>query len=102
MDWSIRDNAQDRRFELADGDEVAGFVEYRLRDDVVTLLHTEVDSAFSGQGLGTALARGVLDEAASRRFSVIPRCPFIAGFIREHPEYADLVPARRRAEFGVG
>lgn len=101
MDWSVRDNSDQHRYEITKGEEIGGWVEYEVRDDVMAMRHTEVDSAYEGQGLGSKLARGALDDARARRLSVIPNCPFVAGYIKRHDEYADLVPSARRAEFGV-
>ena len=51
-----------------------------------------------GQGVGSAIARHVLDEARAKGQQVIPVCQFIAGWLRKHPEYVDIVqPASRRA-----
>lgn len=102
MDWSVRDHPQEHRYELTRGDEVAGRVEYKIRDDVMTVVHTEVDDAYEGKGLGSALLRGALDDARARELAVVPICPFTRSYLQRHPEYAELVPAERRAEFGVG
>jgi uncharacterized protein len=37
------------------------------------------------------LARFALDDARARGLRVRPDCPFVARFIRAHPEYQDLV-----------
>jgi predicted GNAT family acetyltransferase len=71
----------------------AGFSNYHLRDGVVTFMHTEVDPEFEGQGLGSALARGALDDARARGLQVKALCPFIASFLKRHPEYQDIVVA---------
>ncbi|HET7327952.1 MAG TPA: GNAT family N-acetyltransferase [Nocardioidaceae bacterium] len=102
MDWSLRDNSDRHRFEITRGDEIGGWVDYEQSDEAITLVHTEVDPAFEGEGLGSKLARGALDEARSRRLPVLPVCSFIAGYIQRHDEYVDLVPSTRRTEFGVG
>jgi predicted GNAT family acetyltransferase len=34
--------------------------------------------------------RGLLDIARVQRLKVLPKCPFVAGYIDKHPEYADL------------
>jgi len=87
----ITDNPGQHRFEgLLDG-EVAGFVIYRRDDDRLVLVHTEVDQRFEGQGVGSALARGVLDRLRTEGEVVVPECEFIAGWIDRHPDYADLV-----------
>ena len=88
----IRKNESENRFEaLVDG-EVAGFSAYQLTDLLVVFTHTEVDDAYEGQGVGSALARGALDgvrEEGSRK--VLPLCPFIKSWIDKHPDFADLV-----------
>ena len=68
-----------------------GFLAYRLHDDVIRLVHTEVLPAFSGQGHAATLDRGALDDARLRGLSVRPDCPFVASYIDKHPDYADLV-----------
>ena len=85
----VRDNAERQRFEL-DADGHVAFSEYRRDGDVLTIRHTEVPKAFEGRGIGSALARGLLELARTQRLKVRPLCPFIAGYIAKHPEYADL------------
>ena len=85
------DRPDERRFVITVDGETAGFATYRLRADVITFLHTEIEPAFGGRGLGARLATDALDDARRRRLRVIPICPFIATFIREHPAYQDLL-----------
>lgn len=99
----VTDNPAASRYELHVGSELAGFVTYKLRkhDTVISLLHTQVEPAFQGEHLATHLARFSLDDARQRGLSVLPFCPYIASWIRKHPDYADLVPQDRRADFGL-
>jgi uncharacterized protein len=97
----VTDNPAESRYEARIGGELAGFVAYHLRGHRITLIHTEVDSRFRGAGLAGRLARFSLDDARKRDLGVLPACPYIRSWIGKHPEYADLVPADRRAEFGV-
>ncbi len=90
----IVDAPENGRYEAFMGDRLAGLVAYRLRAGQVVFLHTEVLPAFEGRGIGSRLAAGVLDDARVRGLAVIPRCPFIAAYIRRHPEYADLATGR--------
>jgi predicted GNAT family acetyltransferase len=94
QDLRIVDNPDEGRYEAFVGDRLAGLVAYRLRTGQVVFLHTEVLPAFEGRGIGSRLAAGVLDDARARGLAVVPRCPFIAAYIRRHPEYAYLVPGR--------
>jgi predicted GNAT family acetyltransferase len=50
-----------------------------------------VPPALSGQGIGSKLARGALEQVRARGLKVIPKCPFIAAFIAKNAEFADLV-----------
>jgi predicted GNAT family acetyltransferase len=89
----VKNNPARRRYEIHVDGEVAGFAAYRSRDDAVVFTHTEIDEAHEGQGLGSALARGALDDVRESGGSVVPLCPFIKGYIDRHPEYGDLVTA---------
>jgi predicted GNAT family acetyltransferase len=87
----VRDNAERRRFEVVVDGAVAGFAEYQRRGGRIIFVHTEIDPAHEGQGLGSTLARGALDAAREAGEPVVPLCPFIAAYIERHEEYADLV-----------
>jgi predicted GNAT family acetyltransferase len=69
---------------------VAGFVVYRLRGQRLVLVHTEVDPAFEGKGVGSALAKAALEDIRRRGLVAVVQCPFITTYLRRHPEYADL------------
>jgi uncharacterized protein len=97
----VADNPATSRYEVRVGGELAGFVEYRLRDPVISLIHTEVDPRFQGAGLAGRLARFSLDDARNRQLAVLPFCPYVLSWIKKHPEYTDLVPEDSRAEFGL-
>jgi uncharacterized protein len=88
-------NAELHRYELRIDGDVAGVVEYRFAGEGrIVLIHTEVDERFEGHGLGGRLAQSVLDDARAHGWQVVPRCPFIADYIRRHPDYADLTKSK--------
>jgi len=80
------------------GSRSVAVVAYERRDGAIAFLHTVVPHDMAGLGVGSALARRVLDDARKAGESVIPRCPFIAAYIRRHPAYRDLVPDALRKE----
>jgi predicted GNAT family acetyltransferase len=89
---TVRDNAEKHRFEAVDDSgEVAGFATYRRHGDTVVFLHTEVDDAYEGQGVGSTIAKAALDAARADEQRVDPQCPFIKSYIDRHAEYADLL-----------
>ena len=81
------------RYEARLDGQLVGFSEYRLRGDRIIFVHTVVLPEFEGRGIGSRLAAGALDDVRVRGLRVVPRCPFIAAYIRGHPAYADLVVA---------
>ena len=90
-DYVVRDNQAERRYELLLGDELVSEILYRTKPGTVVLVHTEVEPAVEGSGLGSRLVGEALDDIRSRGLSVVPLCPFVAAYIRHHPEYDDLV-----------
>lgn len=101
MDPEVRNNPDEKRYEIRVDGQLAGFAQYRDRPGLLAFIHTEVDPAFEGKGLGSALAQAALDDARAQDVAVLPFCPFINEYIRRHPEYTELVPAEHRERFGL-
>ena len=97
MTIKVTDAPEAHRFEARVDGQLAGFLAYQRRPEALELVHTEVLSEFEGKGVGSVLIRHVLDGVRARGDVIIPMCPFVAEFIRRHPDYADLVAARYRA-----
>jgi predicted GNAT family acetyltransferase len=87
----IADRPERSRYEVSVGGQLAGVVTYKLADGEIAFIHTEIDRAFAGRGLGSRVAAYVLDDARARNLGVRPLCPFIRRYIRSHPAYQDLV-----------
>ena len=87
----IFDNPAEERYEAQVHGAVAGRAYYESAPGRIVFLHTEVDPAYEGRGIGSLLAKDALDDARSKGLRVVARCPFIARYIREHPEYEDLL-----------
>ena len=52
MDVEVTDNPDKARFEIVADGELAGFVQYHLRDGEIAFTHTQTDDRFRGHGLG--------------------------------------------------
>lgn len=93
-------NETSHRFEVTLGGETA-FAEYVLHNGAMVLPHTVVPDAFAGKGVGSALARAALGYAREHGLKVKPSCPFMAGYIKKHPEWQDLVHQDFRERLGL-
>ena len=91
---SVHDNTEEGRYEAWLGGEVVGVVSYHAEPalpGLVTLVHTEVDPALEGKGVGSRLVAAALDDIRRRGLSFVPVCPFVRAYLRRHPEQSDLL-----------
>ena len=84
--YVVRDNPEELRYEILRDGELLGEILYRTRPGAVVLVHTEVAPSAEGQGVGGRLVAGALEDIRSRGLRVVPVCPFVAAYIRRHPE----------------
>ena len=86
----VRDNPDKNRYELLEDGKLLGVADYRAMGDRLAFPHTEIVPARRNQGLGERLVQGALDDVRRKGAKVVPMCWFVAEFMEEHPEYADL------------
>ena len=87
----VRDAPERSRYEIVQGEQIAGIEDYTRTGDVLTFVHTEIYPQFEGSGFASALVRGALDDVRRRGLQVRPECRYVVAFIAKHPEYQDLV-----------
>src|SRR5262245_56810751 len=87
---TIVNNQGAQRWE-AHADQHVAVAEYRRRGDTIYFIHTEVPRDLEGQGVASKLVKAALDDARAQHLAVVPFCPFVAGYIRRHPDYNALV-----------
>jgi uncharacterized protein len=90
----VADNPDEHRYEATIDEKVVGYIAYHLQPRRITLVHTEVDPAFEGRGVGSRLVAAALEDIRSRDLSVRPVCPFVRDFLARHAEFADLVAVK--------
>lgn len=89
-DLVVADAPERTRYEATGPDGLAGFAEYTTTSEMVVFTHTEVLPGHEGGGVGSALVRYALDDVRARGLRALAVCPFVLGWIRRHPDYADL------------
>ncbi len=95
IDRELIDNDQGpkKRFELHIGDQIA-FTDYIInKKGIIYLTHTEVPVSLEGNGVGSALVSKVLQNMRERGIKMAPLCPFVAAYLKNHPEAADGILA---------
>ena len=89
-DINIINNTQQQQFEVHQDGEVATLV-YRFYKDDIALMHTEVAAKLENRGIASALAKHALEWAKEHKKKVMVYCPFVASYLKRHPEYNELV-----------
>jgi predicted GNAT family acetyltransferase len=90
MVTTVRNNRERNRYELEVDGHTAVSV-YTLAPGVITFVHTEVPPELGGRGVGTALARGALEDVRRQGLKAVVKCSFIRGFMAKHPEFNELL-----------
>lgn len=86
----IIDNQKAKQYEMhVDGEIVR--IEYIRALNKIYLTHTEVPRSLEGRGLGSQIVKSVLEDIDEKELILIPMCPFVAGYIKKHPEWKKLV-----------
>lgn len=88
--YHLVDNEEEKRFEFRVGGHLAR-IDYIQTSDKIFLTHTEVAPELEGRGIATALMEAVLKDIDSRELMLIPLCPYVAGYLKRHPEWRKLV-----------
>jgi predicted GNAT family acetyltransferase len=81
----------EQRYQILRDGHPVGEARYQERPGTIVLTHTGVTPAARGEGVGSRLVAGVLEDIRARGLRVVPLCPFVAAYIERHPEHADLV-----------
>ncbi len=93
MNYKLVDNEERKRYEYQLEHGVA-LVEYIKTQNKIYLTHTEVPSKYEGQGIASSLVRDVLGEVEKTGLKLVPLCPYVAAYIKRHPEWKKLLDDR--------
>ncbi|GAA1639085.1 GNAT family N-acetyltransferase [Georgenia ruanii] len=77
------------RYEARIAGKLAGFTQYRVVGDQDVFVHTVVDPAHEGRGVGSAIVRGALDDVRAHGRRAVAVCPFMAAWLGRHPGLYD-------------
>lgn len=89
-DFEIVNNEKRLRFETKVGEEFA-YIDYRWYKGDIAFMHTFVPEEGRGKRISSALAKYALEHAREKKLKIMVYCPYIAKYIKEHPEYEFLI-----------
>src|SRR5688572_24357258 len=87
---TVENNETLRRFEILFEGHDPAILTYSLRGDRLDLLHAETPKELEGRGIAAKVTKYALDYAREHKLRVGPLCPYVAVYIKRHPEYAGL------------
>nr|WP_199080206.1 GNAT family N-acetyltransferase [Pedobacter sp. ASV19] len=82
----ITNNTREQQFEI-ESNGLKATLTYRFYKHDIALMHTFVPEQLSGMGIASMLAKEAFAYAKEIKRPVMVYCPFVAGFIKKHPEY---------------
>ena len=91
MSATVSNNPAESRYEVVVDGELGGILGYVIEDGVIDLQHTVVMPSHRGQGLAGLLAERAFEDSRAQGLRVLATCPFITGWLPDHPEVADLL-----------
>lgn len=92
-----KNNTEEQRFMLQ-LDDAEAFIDYKTaKSGDLYLIHTEVPDEMEGQGVGHKLVRESLEIIDRDDLRIIPLCPFIKSYLKDHMEdYKHLLSERAK------
>ncbi|MEM9919762.1 MAG: GNAT family N-acetyltransferase [Bacteroidota bacterium] len=97
MSYELLDNPEKKRYEFQVGEHLA-IAEYIKVQNKTYLTHTEVPVALEGQGIGSKLILAALQQIEKDQRELIPLCPFVAKYLKKHPEWKRLLGKNVKVE----
>ena len=90
-DISFEHDSERETFEAIIGDDRA-VLEYRSnKEGKFFITHTEVPPALEDRGVDAILVAHVFDYIKSNNMRLIPVCPYVKAYLKEHPDFMSLV-----------
>lgn len=87
----FENNKDRRRYELHVDGNVC-IIDYMVNNEGnMYMTHTEVPQVLEGKGHGSRLVKNALEDAEKNGYKIVPMCPFVAVYIRRHPEWKKLL-----------
>lgn len=84
---TITNNPSVGRFEVKH-EKCMALLEYKVTNNQITLIHTEVPKELEGKGLGGTLVKFALEHAKLNSLGVVAQCEFAQSYIARRKEHS--------------
>jgi uncharacterized protein len=91
---TVTHNPGRRRFELLTDGKLSIITYVQPDAHTLALVHTEVHPDLEGQGVGSRLVAQTLAHAEANGLKIVPLCPFIAAYVKRHPDWQPIVSTK--------
>ena len=94
MPIEIKNEVGDKggKFILEDDNQQIGLMQYTFAGpQKMIIVHTEVDEAYEGKGLGLRLVKAGVEYAREHQMKILPICPFAKKIFSVTPAFADVL-----------
>ena len=89
-DIELVNNEAIHNFELVvDGHR--SFIDYKIKDNKIYLIHTEVPAELEGRGVAAAIVEKALTFIEQKGLKLVPLCAYVQFFLKRHPEWNRLL-----------
>src|SRR3978361_870275 len=89
-DYELFNNHTGNRFEMRVGKYLV-FIDYKLDNDKIWLLHTETPIELRSKGAATAIVEKTIDYIEMHDYKLIPICHFVIAYLKTHPAWKRLL-----------
>lgn len=83
-------NKEKNRAEAKDKEKIIGLCEYKIKEDIIDIYHTEVDPSYAGKGIANKLLDEVVDFSKKENKKIYPTCSYVRKKFDEDKTYKDI------------